>query len=58
MNALHGEQWEKDMSTDKSRKSGPAKKVSSRPLKPQHPLTEGAPNDQDPKAQYEDKDES
>jgi hypothetical protein len=28
------------------------------PLKPKHPDTEGAPDDKDPKAQYEDKDES
>ena len=28
------------------------------PLKPKNPDTKGAPNDQDPEAQYEDKDES
>ena len=28
------------------------------PLKPKHPNTEGAPDDKDPNAQYEDKDES
>jgi hypothetical protein len=28
------------------------------PLKPAHPHVEGAPDDNDPKAQYEDKDES
>jgi hypothetical protein len=43
---------------NKNKKSVPTKKVSPRPLKPKHPHTEGAPNDQDPKAQYEDKDES
>jgi hypothetical protein len=29
-----------------------------KPLKPKNPHTEGAPNDRDPNAQYEDKDES
>jgi hypothetical protein len=29
-----------------------------RELKPKHPNTEGAPDDKDPNAQYEDKDES
>ncbi len=33
-------------------------KVAHPPLKPKHPDTKGAPNDQDPRAQYEDKDES
>ena len=28
------------------------------PLKPAHPDMEGAPDDKDPNAQYEDKDES
>ncbi len=28
------------------------------PLKPAHPHVEGAPDDKDPNAQYEDKDES
>jgi hypothetical protein len=28
------------------------------PLKPKHPDTRGAPDDHDPNAQYEDKDES
>jgi hypothetical protein len=34
------------------------KKQPAPPLKPQHPHTEGAPDDNDPNAQYEDKDES
>jgi hypothetical protein len=34
------------------------KKQQRPPLKPKHPHTEGAPNDNDPKAQYENKDES
>jgi hypothetical protein len=29
-----------------------------KPLKPKNPHTEGAPDDRDPNAQYEDKDES
>jgi hypothetical protein len=35
-----------------------AKETPQRPLKPKQPNTEGAPDDHDPKAQYEDKDES
>jgi len=38
-------------------KKKPAKKPL-RPLQPKHPNTEGAPDDKDPNAQYEDKDES
>jgi hypothetical protein len=34
------------------------KKQPLKPLKPKHPHTEGAPDDKDPNAQYEDKDES
>ncbi len=34
------------------------KKQPNPPLKPKHPNTEGAPDDNDPNAQYEDKDES
>ncbi len=34
------------------------KKTPPAPLKPKHPDTKGAPNDKDPQAQYEDKDES
>jgi len=37
----------------------PKKKESQHPpLKPKQPHTEGAPDNHDPKAQYEDKDES
>ncbi|HEX4138890.1 MAG TPA: hypothetical protein VHY09_00965 [Candidatus Methylacidiphilales bacterium] len=40
-------------------KKQPAKKQPPHPpLKPKHPNTEGAPDDRDPHAQYEDKDES
>jgi len=43
-----------------TKKQNPKDKKSDnpRPLKPKHPHTEGAPDDHDPKAQYEDKDES
>jgi hypothetical protein len=34
------------------------KKETQPPLKPKHPHTEGAPDNNDPKAQYENKDES
>ena len=34
------------------------KRQSPAPVKPANPDTEGAPNNQDPKAQYEDKDNS
>ena len=45
------------MSTKKENQKN--KKIPAHPpLKPKHPLTEGAPDDRDPKAQYEDKDES
>jgi hypothetical protein len=44
------------MSDKKTTKS--PKKQPNRPLKPKHPNTEGAPDNNDPKAQYEDKDES
>ena len=45
------------MSKDKKQTSD--KKVTLRPpLKPKHPDMKGAPNDNDPNAQYEDKDES
>jgi hypothetical protein len=44
----------------KNDKAKPADKKTSapKPLKPKNPNTEGAPDDNDPKAQYEDKDES
>jgi len=34
------------------------KKIPHPPLKPKHPLTQGAPDDKDPQAQYENKNES
>jgi len=34
------------------------KHLPHRPLKPKQPHTEGAPDDRNPQAQYEDKDES
>jgi hypothetical protein len=43
------------MSNDKKKQT---KKPSLQTVKPKQPNTEGAPNDQDPNAQYEDKDES
>jgi hypothetical protein len=44
---------------EESQKKSRKKNASPhRPLKPKHPNTEGAPNDHDPNAQYEDKDES
>ena len=44
------------MSKDKKQ---PKKKDQPHPpLKPSHPDTQGAPDDNDPQAQYEDKDES
>ncbi len=43
------------MNEDKNPKE---KKPPHPPLKPPHPDTEGAPDDRDPNAQYEDKDES
>jgi hypothetical protein len=46
------------MSTDKSKKSESKKKVQQPAVKPEHPNTEGAPDDHDPNAQYENKDES
>ncbi len=44
------------MKNDKEKKKG--KQQPHPPLKPAHPHTEGAPDDKDSKAQYEDKDES
>jgi len=44
---------------NKNNKNSKKKKsLSHPPLKPNHPHTEGAPDDHDPRAQYEDKDES
>jgi hypothetical protein len=43
------------MPNDKKKR---VKKQSLQPLKPKNPHTEGAPNDNDRNAQYEDKDES
>ena len=42
----------------KNKKEEPKKKAPPQPLKPKHPHTEGAPDDNDPNAQYENKDES
>jgi hypothetical protein len=42
----------------KTRKPAQKKSPPHPPLKPKHPNTEGAPDDRDPNAQYEDKDES
>ena len=44
-----------DNKKPKPKKEGNA---SHPPLKPKHPDTKGAPDDNDPNAQYEDKDES
>ena len=43
---------------NKDQKASPKKNLPQRPLKPKNPHTDGAPDDRDPKAQYEDKDES
>ena len=45
------------MSKDKQQTSE-KKKVPHPPLKPKHPDTKGAPDNNDPNAQYEDKSES
>ncbi len=42
----------------KDKKSPAKKQPPPPPLKPKRPHTEGAPDDHDPNAQYEDKDES
>ena len=39
-------------------KKKPTDEQPKKPLKPKHPHTEGAPDDNDRNAQYEDKDES
>jgi hypothetical protein len=45
------------MSKDKKQRKDKSQSTHP-PLKPKNPDTKGAPNDQDPHAQYEDKDES
>ncbi len=45
------------MNRDKKQNEKKAK-APHPPLKPKHPDTKGAPDDNDPQAQYEDKDES
>lgn len=47
------------MPEEKRQKKSPKKSGPPHPpLKPKHPHTEGALDDRDPNAQYEDKDES
>jgi hypothetical protein len=43
---------------EKSDKPAKDKSAPQPPLKPKNPDTKGAPNDKDPEAQYEEKDES
>ncbi len=43
---------------NKDKKYPEKKKLPHPPLKPKNPHTEGALDDRDPNAQYEDKDES
>jgi len=46
------------MPNNKKKHSREESKQPLKPLKPKKPHTEGAPDDKDPNAQYEDKDES
>ena len=46
------------MPDDKKKRVKEQPKQPLQPLKPKHPHTEGAPDDNDRNAQYEDKDES
>jgi hypothetical protein len=41
-----------------NKKEDEKKKAPAKELKPKNPNTEGTPDDNDPNAQYEDKDES